>query len=104
MDNFYDEIDPIEIDTIEEELPSEEYVEPVSIEDEDEEDAEFSDIIRELRFQLNFGELCRKYIKIKIRNKTYKVVPITEFKKSGTFVLKTDKGEIIQAKKTEIVK
>lgn len=102
MDNLYDEIDPIEIDTIEEELPTKEYFESTEVE-EDDEDIQFPDIIKELRFQLKFSESVRKRIKIKIGKKSYKVIPIAEFK-SGTFVLKADNGEIIKVKKSEIAK
>lgn len=102
MDNLYDEIDPIEIDTIEEELPTKEDFESTEVE-EDDEDIQFPDIIKELRFQLKFSESVRKRIKIKIGKKSYKVIPIAEFK-SGTFVLKADNGEIIKVKKSEIAK
>lgn len=102
MDNLYDEIDPIEIDTIEEELPTKEDFESTEVE-EDDEDIQFPDIIKELRFQLKISESVRKRIKIKIGKKSYKVIPIAEFK-SGTFVLKADNGEIIKVKKSEIAK
>lgn len=102
MDNLYDEIDPIEIDTIEEELPTKEDFESTEVE-EDDEDIQFPDIIKELRFQLKFSESARKRIKIKIGKKSYKVIPIAEFK-SGTFVLKADNGEIIKVNKSEIAK
>lgn len=107
MELYDDEIDLNEVDAIIEEIPSDyfseneiEIEEPVS----NLEETKFTDVIKELKYQLKFSELSRTYIKLKINGKAKKVIPLTEFKKSGTFVLKTDTGSIIQARRNEISK
>lgn len=65
-------------------------------------DSEFADVVKELRYQLKFNEFSRKYIKVKIKGKKHKVIPITEFKISGSFVLQEEDGHTFQAKIPDI--
>lgn len=77
-----------------------------SIEDTNKDDniAKSFDVIHELKYQLNFGELSREYVKVRVKGVPMKVIPLLEFKKSGKFVLKKDNDEIIQAKPSDISK
>lgn len=108
MELYDDEIDLNEVDDIIEEVPSDYFSdaedETVPIVEEETAENKFNDIIKELKYQLKFSELSRTYIKLNINGKTKKVIPLTEFKKSGTFVLKSEDGSIFQARRNEISK
>lgn len=108
MELYDDEIDLNEVDDIIEEVPSDYFSdaedETVPAVEEETAESKFNDIIKELKYQLKFSELSRTYIKLNINGKTKKVIPLTEFKKSGTFVLKSEDGSIFQARRNEISK
>lgn len=104
MELYDDEIDLNEVDDIIEEIPSDYFSEEEEVSVSNEEETKFTDVIKELKYQLKFNELSRTYVKLKINGKNKRVIPLTEFKKSGSFVLKTDSGSIIQARRSEISK
>ena len=103
MDNDYDEIieETLYEEIVEDDVP-ETKKESKKSDASDLDDVEFADAVKELEYQLKFNEFSRKYIKVKIKGKKYKVIPITEFKKSGSFVLQTEDKQIIQAKRCDI--
>lgn len=103
MDNEYDGIiDEGLLDEIIEDDEFEPKNEAKKSESDDAEYSEFADVVKELEYQLKFSEFSRRYIKVKIKGKKYKVIPITEFSKSGSFVLQTEDKKIIQAKRVDI--
>ena len=104
MDNYYEGLleDGYTLDEIVDEEHVEEKKEDTKSISADSDDVEFADAVKELKYQLKFIEFSRKYIKVKIKGKKYKVIPITEFKKSGTFVLQTEDKHVFQARIGEI--
>lgn len=104
MDNDYEGLveDGYLLDEIVEEEQVEEKKEDTKSVNADSDDVEFADAVKELKYQLKFNEFSRKYIKVKIKGKKYKVIPITEFEKSGTFVLQTEDKHVFQARISEI--
>lgn len=104
MDNDYEGLveDGYLLDEIVEEEQVEEKKEDMKSVNADSDDVEFADAVKELKYQLKFNEFSRKYIKVKIKGKKYKVIPITEFEKSGTFVLQTEDKHVFQARISEI--
>ena len=104
MDNDYEGLveDGYLLDEIVEEEQVEEKKEDTKSVNADSDDVEFADAVKELKYQLEFNEFSRKYIKVKIKGKKYKVIPITEFEKSGTFVLQTEDKHVFQARISEI--
>ena len=75
MDNDYEGLveDGYLLDEIVEEEQVEEKKEDMKSVNADSDDVEFADAVKELKYQLKFNEFSRKYIKVKIKGKKYKV-------------------------------